>query len=89
MLKVCYENWNHTPETLRDFALNSEHPRTRERFMALFEMVVGGKNATQISKETQRNHQTVMSWVHKYNTHGHESLIYKRTGGNLPLFSPK
>jgi transposase len=56
--------------------------------LALFEIATG-KNATQISKETNRNHQTVMGWVHKYNAHGHESLIYKRTGGNLPLFSPK
>jgi transposase len=55
----------------------------------LFEIATGRKNATQISKETNRNHQTVMEWVHKYNTHGHESLTYKRTGGNLPLFSPK
>jgi transposase len=89
MLKISYENWDQSPESLRSLALNSDHPRTRERFLALFEIATGKKNATQISKETNRNHQTVMGWVHKYNKYGHESLIYKRTGGSLPLFSPK
>jgi hypothetical protein len=54
MLKVCYENWNHTPEKLRNFAFNSEHQRTRERFLALFEIATGNKNTTQVSKETNR-----------------------------------
>ena len=88
MLKVCYENWGQTPEFLRDIALNHEHPRTRERFLALYEIAIG-KNATQISRETGRNHQTVMSWVHQYNTTGHESVFYRRTGGSLPLFTQK
>jgi Helix-turn-helix domain len=85
MLQVHYENWNQSPDFLRDLALNGEHPRTRERFFALFE-IVNGKNATQIGHETGRNPQTVMEWVHKYNNEGHESLFYKRTGGSLPLF---
>lgn len=88
MLKVCYENWNQSPEFLRELALNHEHPRTRERFLALFEIATG-KNATQISRETGRNHQTVMGWVHQYNEKGHESLFYQRTGGSLPLFTQK
>lgn len=88
MLTVHYETWNQSPEFLRELALNHEHPRTRERFLALFEIATG-KNATQISRETKRNHQTVMNWVHKYNTEGHESLFYQRTGGSLPLFTQK
>jgi transposase len=88
MLTVCYETWNQTPEFLRELALNHEHPRTRERFLALYEIATG-KNATQISRETKRNHQTVMNWVHKYNSKGHKSLFYQRTGGSLPLFAQK
>lgn len=88
MLKVCYENWNQSPEFLRELALNHEHPRTRERFLALFEIATS-KTATQVSRETGRNHQTVMGWVHKYNKEGHESLFYRRTGGALPLFAQK
>lgn len=88
MLKVCYERWSESPEYLRELALTSEHPRTRERFLALFE-IVSGKTATRISHETQRNHQTVMGWVHKYNKAGSKSLFYQQTGGRTPLFSQK
>ena len=88
MLTVCCEAWNQSPDFLRELALRHEHPRTRERFFALYEIATG-KNATRISRETGRNHQTVMGWVHKYNTKGHQSLFYQRTGGSLPLFVPK
>lgn len=83
MLAINYEKWGQSPEFLRNLALNSEHPRTRERFLALFE-ISQGKNATQISRETGRNHQTVMGWVHSYNEWGHESLLYRHTGGISP-----
>lgn len=88
MLQVCHEKWGQTADSLREQALNSTHPRTRERFLALFE-ITGGKNATQISRETGRNHQTVMGWVHRYNQTGPSSLLYQRTGGSLPLFVQK
>ncbi len=88
MLKVNYENWHQTLDDLRDLALNGEHPRTRERFLALYE-IANGTNATQISRSTARNHQTVIGWVHRYNTAGSESLTYKKTGGRLPLFVKK
>ena len=88
MLHVNYLNWNQTLQDLRDLSLHAEHPRTRERFLALYEIETG-KNATQISRETGRNHQTVMEWVHKYNKEGAASLFYKRTGGRLPLFAKK
>jgi transposase len=85
MLKVDCERWNQSLETLREEALRAQHPRTRERLMALYE-ICGGKNATQIGKDTGRNPQTIMEWVHRYNDRGLEALIYQRTGGCLPLF---
>ncbi|MCX7068994.1 MAG: helix-turn-helix domain containing protein [Methylococcales bacterium] len=80
MLKVSIDKWNQSAEILRELALHHEHPRTRERFLALYEITTG-KTATQISRETGRNHQTVIGWVHKYNQEGHESLFYQNTGG--------
>ena len=88
MLKVNYEYWGHGLDDLRQLALNSAQPRTRERFLALYEIATGS-TATQVSRHTGRNHQTVMSWVHRYNEGGSESLLYKRTGGSLPLFVKK
>ncbi|MFM7788874.1 MAG: hypothetical protein ACKO90_12240 [Microcystis panniformis] len=60
MLKVDCERWNQSLETLREEALRARHPRTRERLMALYE-ICGGKNATQIGKDTGRNPQTIRS----------------------------
>jgi transposase len=88
MLHVNYAKWNQTPQDLRDLSLYEEHPRTRERFLALYDIATG-KNATQVSHETGRNNKTVMDWVHKYNEEGADRLFYKRTGGRLPLFVKK
>jgi hypothetical protein len=33
MLKINYAQWNQTPQ-----ALEAEHPRTRERYLALYEI---------------------------------------------------
>ncbi|MEM9092684.1 MAG: winged helix-turn-helix domain-containing protein [Cyanobacteria bacterium P01_F01_bin.53] len=46
-------------------ALNASHPRSRERLMALYEIGTG-KSATAV-KDSGRNPQTVMGWVHRYN----------------------
>lgn len=84
MLRVDTQRWNQSPELLREQALNATHPRTRERFMGLYE-IAQDKSATQVSRETGRNHQTVMEWVHRYNSSGPEALIYQHTGGHPPL----
>jgi transposase len=51
--------------------------------MALYE-ISQGKNATQLSRTTSRNHPTVMGWVHRYNAFGPDSLLYRHTGGHPP-----
>ena len=48
--------------------------------MALYE-ISEGKSATRVGKQTRRNPQTVMSWVHRYNREGLEALKYQRSGG--------
>lgn len=85
MLKVDYGRHAQTPEDLRRLALESPHPRTRERFMALDEIVEGTK-ATEIARRTGRNHQTVHDWVHLYNQSGPDALVDRRSGGR-PLLS--
>ncbi len=54
MLKVNYHQWNQSIEELREMSLTAAHPRTRERFMALYEICLG-KSATQVGKDSQRN----------------------------------
>ncbi|CCI05049.1 hypothetical protein MICAC_6430001 [Microcystis aeruginosa PCC 9443] len=60
MLKVECKKWNQSLEILREEALQAEHPRTRERLMALYE-ICGGTNATLVGKKTGRNPQTIRS----------------------------
>ena len=88
MLQVNCQSWGEDSQYLRDLGLNLPHKRSRERFLALYDISLG-KNAAQISKETGRHHQTIISWVHKYNNEGAESLFYKRSEGRLPLFLSK
>ena len=87
MLKVNYAHWGQSKELLREEALKAEHPRTRERLMALYE-ISEGKNATQVAIETKRDPETVMKWVHSYNQEGLGALKYQRTGGRKPVLSP-
>lgn len=88
MLTINYQKWNQSSQDLLDLALNAEHPRTRERFHAIYEIAMG-KNTIQVGKEIGRNYQTVMEWVHKYNDSGADSLFYQRSGGRRPLFAKK
>ena len=85
MLKVDCARWNQSRELLREEALVAEHPRTRERLMALYE-ISEGKSATVVGKQTNRNPQTVMQWVHRYNQEGITALRYQRAGGRNPFF---
>ncbi len=84
MLTVDYAQWNQTPEDLRIFSLKADHARTRERFLALYE-ITQGSYPTKIANHTNRHFQTVMKWVHQYNAHGPEAMKYRLTGGH-PLF---
>ena len=59
MLRVDYDRWGQTPEDLRQLATSAAHQRTRERFLALYE-VTRASCATQVAARTHRHPQTVM-----------------------------
>ncbi len=84
MLRVDCARWGQTPEDLRPLATGAPHRRTRERFLALYE-VAQGSCATRIAARTRRHPQTVMEWVHRYDEGGPEALAYRRTGGRPPF----
>ena len=85
-LKVACARWKQTPDDLRELALRAPHARTRERFLALYD-ITQGTNATQVAAATGRHFQSVMAWVHLYNARGPDALAYRRTGGDPP-FAP-
>ena len=79
MLRVESARWGQTPADLRELAMSASHRRTRERFLALYE-ITQESCATRIAERTHRHPQTVMAWLHLYNTGGPEALTYQRTG---------
>ena len=84
MLRVDHARWGQTPDDLRQLATGAAHQRTRERFLALYEIAQAGC-ATQVAARTGRHPQTVMEWLHLYNEHGPGVLAYQRTGGRPPF----
>src|SRR3954468_10182543 len=77
MLRVESARWGQTPADLRRLATSAPHPRTRERFLAHYE-ITQESCATRVAERTHRHPQTVMEWLHLYNTP--EALAYQRTG---------
>jgi hypothetical protein len=88
MVRVEMQKWGQSLDDLRRLALQAEHPRTRERFLALSLIADGLHNATTWADRTGRQDETVLRWLHTYNTQGPEALTYRRTGGPTPLLRP-
>ena len=84
MLRVDQTRWGQTPADLRRLATSAVHPRTRERFLALYE-ITQESCATRVAERTRRHPQTVLEWLHLDNTGGPEALAYQRTGGRPPF----
>ena len=87
MLSVDHARWDQTPEDLRRLAVSAPHPRTRERFLVLYDITQQSRGVTRVAARTGRHPQTVMGWLHAYNGHGPDALVYRRTGGRPP-FAP-
>ena len=85
MIKVELAKWRQTPEDLRLASLNETHPRSRERFQALYLIASGQFNASACAAHIGRQDETVLRWVHQYNQFGPGSLLYRHSGGRSPL----
>jgi hypothetical protein len=88
MIRVEHQKWGQSPEDLRRLALRADHPRTRERFLALSLIADGTHNATSWADRYGRQDETVLGWLHAYNAGGPDSLTYCRTGGTAPFLRP-
>ena len=85
MVRVEVSKWGQTPEDLRRASLEAAHPRSRERFQALYLIASGRFNATTCAAHIGRQDETVLDWIHRYNEHGPGALTYRRTGGRAPF----
>lgn len=87
MLKLDLVKWSQTPEDLRREAMTAEHARTRERFLALYELTQLGRGASAIARHAGRHLQTLIRWVHRYNETGPSALAFDHTGGIPPFLT--
>jgi len=85
MIRPDTTKWKQTPDDLRRLATESVHPRTRERFLALYQIAAKQTNATLWAEMIDRCDECVMGWVHAYNERGPEAMTYRRTGGSAPF----
>jgi hypothetical protein len=86
MIKVETAKWRQTAEDLRLASVNEAHPRSRERFQALYLIASGQFNATTCALHIGRQDETVLGWVHRYNDKGPDAVANRHTGGRSPLF---
>jgi hypothetical protein len=85
MVRPDPQKWNQTTDDLRRLATGSPHPRTRERFLALYMIASEQTNATRWAEAVGREDESVLNWAHRYNERGPDALTYRRTGGCAPL----
>ena len=96
MVRPDLNTWGHTLADLRRLAVQAQHPRSRERLLALYMIASQQTNATTWAAHIGRTKETVpgsspgqaLSWVHRYNLAGLKGVIYRHTGGRHP-FLPK
>lgn len=89
MLRPDCEKWGQELSDLQKLAVEAAHPRSRERFQALYQIGSKQTNATRWAREIGRDDQTVMGWVHQYNSEGPTSILYRRSGGRPPFLPRK
>lgn len=85
MIRPDLDRWSQSVADLALLAVQADHARTRERFLALFQIASGLFNATQWAAAIGRCHESVMAWVHLDNQHGPSALIFRHTGGHAPF----
>ena len=80
-IRPDFEKWDQTAEDIRQISIEAEHPRSRERFQAMYMIGSGQHNSSEWAQITKRQVQTVLKWVHRYNENGPDSLSYQHSGG--------
>ena len=85
MIRPDLSKWQQSPDDLRRLSTAAGHPRTRERFLALYLIATGQTNATAWAAQTGRCDESILGWVHAYNEGGPDALTYRRTGGRTPF----
>jgi TPR repeat protein len=93
MVRPDFSRWNQTADDLLRLSREAKHPRSRERYLALYAIGSGQNNATQWAKATAPKgypeNETVMGWIHHYNASGPEAVAYRHSGGCPPFLAKR
>ena len=81
------EKRGQTLSDLRRLAVEADHARSRERFLALSMIANEQTNACKWAEEIGRTKETVLRWVHAYNASGPAGVSYRHTGGRRPFLA--
>ena len=76
-----FEKWDQKADEIWRMSIEAEHPRSRERFQAIYQIGTKQSNSRQWAEKTKRRPHTVLGWVHSYNEYGPDKLYYQRSGG--------
>jgi transposase len=87
MVRPDIHKWGQSPSDLRRLSVEAEHPRSRERFLALYMISSEQTSAYGWSKEVGRTKETVLQWVHRYNDTGPDGVMYRHTGAHTPFLA--
>jgi len=87
MIRPDFEKWQQSVEDIRQLSIEAAHPRSRERFQALYMIGSGQENASRWAQKIKRQKQTVLKWIHRYNENGPAGIPYQATGGAQPKLS--
>lgn len=87
MIRPDFAKWQQNAEVILRLSVESSHPRSRERYLALYMVGSGQSNATQWAQAIGRENETVQNWIHQYNQHGPASIEYQHRGGVPPFFA--
>lgn len=80
-IRPDFGKWNQSAEDIRRLSIEAAHPRSRERFQALYQIGTHQRNSSEWARAIGRRKQTVLEWVHQYNEYGPDKLHYQRSGG--------
>ena len=89
MVRPDVKKWGQTPADLRRLSVAAEHPRRRERFLALYMIASQPISATRWAEEIGHTKETVLKWVHDYNESGPAGVNYRHTGGRPPFLAKR
>jgi hypothetical protein len=89
MIRPDFSKWEQSADDVLKLAREAKHPRSRERYLALYAIGSGQSHATQWAKATGRENETVMGWVHRDNAGGPAAVVYRHSGGGSPFLTKR